>query len=266
MGGLIQDITERVNQKESVERAAKAKSEFLSNMSHELRTPMHAILSYSDMGLIVQAESQTEAAKEYLGNIKIAGSRLLGLLNDLLDLAKMESGRMPLNRTPCDFREVIESARCELKPLLERKNISLTTDITAKNTKSVFDKQRIIQVLINLISNSIKFSSDGGEIRVTLSEDRSTGDPDVLRCSVGDEGPGIPAAELEAVFDKFIQSSKTKSGAGGTGLGLSICREILKAHGGQIWAENRHPKGALFSFTIPRGLGAGSRVDSRMAA
>ncbi len=182
--------------------------------------------------------------------------RLLGLLNDLLDLAKLELGRMILRRAPCDFLEVIEHTRSELKPLLNDKKITLTTDVFADNTKSVFDRQRIIQVLVNLISNSIKYSSRGGDIRVTLSEGRLTGGSEVLCCSVGDDGPGIPEGELETVFDKFIQSSKTKSGAGGTGLGLSICREILKAHDGRIWAENRKPEGALFSFVIPRTLKA----------
>ncbi len=249
IAGLIQDVTKKIEQKEAVEKAARAKSEFLANMSHELRTPMHAILSYAKLGF-TSGDGGEERLEEYFKHIHTSGIRLLGLLNDLLDLAKLESGRIFINRTPSDFLEVIEHARRELKPLLDNKNITLTTDITATNTQSVFDKQRIIQVLINIISNSVKFSPNDTSIRVTLS-DWHAGGLEGLCCSVGDEGPGIPVDELEAVFDKFIQSSKTRSGAGGTGLGLSICLEIVKAHAGRIWAENKQSKGALFSFVIP---------------
>ncbi len=262
VNGLLDKVDEQtkhlVAQKETAEKAVKVKSEFLSNMSHELRTPMHAILSYAKLGYTSGDDAPRAELEDYFKLIHASGMRLLGLLNDLLDLAKLESGRMILRKAPCDFLEVIEHTRNELKPLLNDKKITLTTDVFADNTKSVFDRQRIIQVLVNLISNSIKYSSRGGDIRVTLSEGRLTGGSQVLCCSVGDEGPGIPEGELETVFDKFIQSSKTKSGAGGTGLGLSICREILKAHDGRIWAENRKPKGALFSFVIPRTLKATS--------
>ncbi len=235
------------------EKANEHKSAFLANMSHELRTPMHAILSFAKFGIKHCGAADVNTIEEYFSTIHSSGMRLLGLLNDLLDLAKLESGAMILTHTRCDFQEVIMHTHNELKPLLADKNITLEVDINTGNTKAAFDKQRMTQVLINLISNSIKFSAMGGHIFITLSEQNLAGGSEGLCCSVGDEGPGIPEAELEAVFDKFVQSSKTKTGAGGTGLGLSICREILKAHGGRIWAENRQPKGALFSFAIPRG-------------
>jgi PAS domain S-box-containing protein len=260
VSGLIQDITKKVEQKEAVEKAAKAKSEFLANMSHELRTPMHAILSFAKFGIKKGATADAATIEDYFKTIHDSGTRLLGLLNDLLDLAKFESGRMVIKKSSGDFLGVIDHTKGELGPLLDEKGITLKTEVLTEDTKATFDKQRMIQVLINLISNSIKFSSRGGEVCVTLSDDRSTAGSEVLRCSVGDEGPGIPETELEAVFDKFIQSSKTKSGAGGTGLGLSICREIVKAHDGRIWAENRKPKGAVFNFVIPRGVGVQADV------
>ncbi len=163
---------------------------------------------------------------------------------------------MILKKSPDDFLSVIERAKVELSPLLNERSMSLKTDVLTRNTNSTFDKQRMIQVLVNLISNSIKFSPKGSEICVTVMEGRSSSGAEALRCSVGDEGPGIPNDELETVFEKFTQSAKTKSGAGGTGLGLPICREIVKAHGGHIWAENRTSKGALFSFVVPRSQGA----------
>ncbi len=256
IAGLIQDVTKKVEQKEAVERAAKAKSEFLANMSHELRTPMHAILSFAKFGLKKCATANVPAIEEYFGIINELGQRLLGLLNDLLDLAKLESGKMILKKSRDDFLSVIEQTKVELSPLLNERSISLKTDVLTGNTNSTFDKQRMIQVLVNLISNSIKFSPNGSEICVTVMEGRSSSGAEVLRCSVGDEGPGIPNDELETVFEKFTQSANTKSGAGGTGLGLPICREIVKAHGGHIWAENRTSKGALFSFVVPRIQGA----------
>ncbi len=256
IAGLIQDVTKKVEQKEAVERAAKAKSEFLANMSHELRTPMHAILSFAKFGLKKCATANEPAIEEYFGIINDSGQRLLGLLNDLLDLAKLESGKMILKKSPDDFLSVIERTKVELSPLLDERSIVLKTEVLTGNTNSIFDKQRMIQVLVNLISNSIKFSPKGSEICVTVMEGRSSSGAEVLRCSVGDEGPGIPTDELETVFEKFTQSAKTKSGAGGTGLGLPICREIVKAHGGHIWAENRTSKGALFSFVVPRSQGA----------
>jgi signal transduction histidine kinase len=124
----------------------------------------------------------------------------------------------------------------------------------------------MIQVLVNLVSNAIKFSGAGSEISIELPEERLPGDEPGLRCRVVDQGPGIPESELKAVFHKFIQSSKTKTGAGGTGLGLAICQKIIESHGGSIWAENAEPMGAIFTFVIPRsGLPAPRSMALREA-
>ncbi len=251
IGGLLQDITERVNQKEEVERAAKAKSEFLSNMSHELRTPMHAILGYSEICTNAIREGESEDLERYLKNIATAGGRLLGLLNNLLDLSKMDAGRMEYKFERADLKDVVEHALMELDPLIRAKRLDMRVDLTG-SASARCDKTHVLQVLINLLSNAIKFSSAGSGIGIEVSEDRLTSGEAGVRCAVIDQGPGIPEEELKAVFDKFVQSTKTKTGKGGTGLGLAICDHIIKAHGGAIWAENVKPHGAVFAFVIPK--------------
>ncbi len=241
-----------IMEKERAEKAVKAKSEFLSNMSHELRTPMHAILGYSEICLTAMDEENPRSIRKYVQNIRVSGKRLLDLLNDLLLLAKMESGRTKYNMEQGKFSESIEHTLMELAPLIEAKNLKIDASLDEKDTAAVFDKSLMIQVLVNLLSNAIKFSSEGSLISVELSQANLPSGQAALRCRVIDEGPGIPVGELKTIFDKFIQSSKTKSGAGGTGLGLAICRQIVEAHGGTIWAENGDPKGAILTFVIPK--------------
>lgn len=240
-----------VEQAHQAQAAAKAKSEFLANMSHELRTPMHAILSFSEIGLNCIEEKGPQFTKNCLKNIQKSGKRLLRLLNDLLDLAKIESGRMEYKKETADFTAVIDHTLIELEPLMKERRIEVQTSIDATSTSAVFDQTRMVQVLVNLVSNAIKFSDPGTGIVLSLADATLSDGASALCCSVADEGPGIPQSELEAVFDKFIQSSKTRTGAGGTGLGLAICREIVHAHGGRIWAENAEPKGAILRFVFP---------------
>jgi PAS domain S-box-containing protein len=263
VGGLIQDITVRIRQKEAVERAAKAESEFLSNMSHELRTPMHAILGYAEICTDAVKEGKIGGVEKYLSNVTSAGSRLLNLLNNLLELAKMEDGRMEYKFEHTDLKQVVEHTLMELDPLIKAKNQQINVSL-GNHTEAVIDKTHLIQVLVNLVSNAIKFTPVGSQIGIELSNDRL--EDDQLRCRVTDEGPGIPDDELKTVFDKFVQSKKTKTGKGGTGLGLAICDHIVKAHGGTIWAENAMPHGAAFTFLIPRGLNAGTRRSAPLRA
>ncbi len=230
------------------EQANRAKSEFLSNMSHELRTPMHAILSYSALGLKNIQNNDNEKIVKYLSNINVSGERLTNLLNNLLDLSKLEAGRYEFNLIKDNFKNVVDCTLMELDSLVQKKHLVITTTYYAEDTNAVFDKNRIMQVMVNLLSNAIKFSSENDNIIIKVS---ASADKSAMLCSIEDEGVGIPTDELEKVFDKFIQSSKTKTGAGGTGLGLAICREIIKGHGGSIWAENGETKGTVFKFLLP---------------
>lgn len=252
---LVEIRTQELQEaKELAEQASAFKSEFLSNMSHELRTPMHAILSYAAMGLKGKDNDDVARRLKYFTNIQAAGKRLMALLNDLLDLSKLEAGKMNFHFAKESLLGVVENSRAELQSLLQDKQLKCVIENKLENDVVWCDAGRITQVVINVLSNAIKFSPMQSIITLVL-EDVVVNVDDVIaagvRCSIRDQGIGIPPDELGAVFDKFIQSSKTKTGSGGTGLGLSICREIILAHRGTIWAENNAEGGAVFVFEMP---------------
>lgn len=235
--------------KETAEVANKAKSEFLANMSHELRTPLHGILSFSEFGLKKYATAPKEKLCDYFGKIQKSGNVLLQLLNDLLDLAKLESGKFVFHFEVMEPGAVIAQAIDEFESLLSSKNIKINLREDGRTQRVCLDAEKFKQVLRNLISNAVKFSPSGGRIQLRSREDGGW-----LHVEIQDEGPGIPENELEDIFDKFVQSSKTKTQAGGTGLGLSISKEIIEAHNGEIWAENHPEGGALFVIRLPLSL------------
>ena len=239
--------------KVQAEESNRAKSEFLANMSHELRTPLHSILSFASFGIKKYDGAKPEKLLDYFNRIKKSGKTLLELLDDLLDLAKLESRKATFVFEPTDLDALISSVTSELDTLLSERNLKVQQKDSTFDEQIALDADKIKQVLRNLLNNAIKFSPEGGIIDVDICRLNSS-----VRVSVSDQGPGIPQDELEAVFDKFVQSSKTKTGAGGTGLGLSICHEIIAAHRGHIWAENRQNGGAVFSFEIPLSLDTAS--------
>ena len=238
--------------KEQAEQANQAKTALLMNMSHEFRTPMHAVLNYANMALKKIPSSEPEKFRKYLTNIQSSGSRLLGLLNALLDLAKLESGKQELRPARGDLGQIIRQSQAELGSLFEAKQLHFHLQCNTRRTIGIFDGERLMQVFINLFSNAIKFSPQQGAIEVTVSDCVLPDQRQALHCIVSDQGVGIPEAEFETVFEKFTQSSKTDTGAGGTGLGLAICREIVHLHGGKIWAAAAPSGGAAFHVIVPR--------------
>jgi signal transduction histidine kinase len=240
------------NQRDAAEAANHAKSEFLANISHELRTPLHGILSYSRFGLDEAGTAEREELHEFFHNVNHCADTLLHLVNDLLDLSKLEAGRVDFDFRPTDLRELIDVVLDEFRSLCTEQNVEIRYERPKDAATAAVDPERIKQVIRNLLSNAVKFSPPGGAIHVRL---RRVGE--VFLLSVRDQGPGIPPDELETVFDKFVQSSKTKSNSGGTGLGLAICREIVGGHRGRIWAENNTGAGCIFYCELPE-----ARLDS----
>ncbi len=263
---LQEIVTERtadlIAAKEAAERASEAKSEFLANMSHELRTPMHSVLSFASLGETRAKAGQDEKLVHFFNRIHQSGSRLLGLLNALLDLSKLEAGMMVLQLKEQDVLPIIRDAVQENESWAATRNIHLAIETEQALTVAPVDAIRIGQVVRNLLSNAIKFSPEGTTVSLILSNTqlprgRRATDADpipALQIEVRDQGPGIPDGELEKIFDKFVQSSKTKTGAGGTGLGLSICREIVQAHRGTIRAHNQPSGGTSLIVTLPQDI------------
>jgi len=247
-------------QREKAELSNRTKSEFLANMSHELRTPMHAILGFSSLGSSKVDTASSEKIASYFSRINESGQRLLGLLNDLLDLSKLEAGRMNFEFSENDLQTTVASTVEELRPLFRDRLLTIDIEPATVDTVAVYDEEKISQVVRNLLSNAIKFSPEGRSVMIhytaatlNLSDDQSaSAEVPAVSVSIWDQGTGIPEDELEIVFDEFVQSSKTEHGAGGTGLGLSISKEIIKRHGGIIKAGNAVGNGgAVFTFILP---------------
>ncbi len=247
--------------------ANQAKTDFLANMSHELRTPMHAIIGFVELGSKrAQAVSDPKIA-QYFQRIDESGQRLLGLIDELLDLSKMDAGHMQLHFAEFDARALITQTAGQLDSLLAARQLSLDIDCQTDQLTITADPGRITQVFCNLLSNAIKFSPEAGSIRIEFAtaelprgrRAQDAGTQPALAIRVIDQGIGIPESELECIFDKFVQSSATKTGAGGTGLGLAICRAIVAQHRGTIVAHNNHPgNGASFVVTLPMNCRMGT--------
>jgi light-regulated signal transduction histidine kinase (bacteriophytochrome) len=240
-----------IGMRAAAEQANALKSEFIANITHELRSPMHAIIGLSDVLANTNAAISPEQCQRYAGTIRDSGQRLLLLIDDLLDLSQLEAGKMGFTFAPGDIAATIDRAIDEVAPLAAAKGVRLVRPERRAWPACLHDAARMHQVMINLLSNAIKFSPVDGRVTITLAASEPGPGGVSLLIEVADEGPGIPEGECEMIFDKFVQSSRTKNGAGGTGLGLSISREIVEAHHGHIWAANNRAGGASLFVSVP---------------
>jgi len=234
--------------KDQAEFANKSKSEFLANMSHELRTPMHSILSFSQFGLdkLNSDPIPKDNLEKYLSRIESSGKRLLSLLNNLLDLSKLDAGKFPFNPSEHNLNQLVRTSIVDMSGAFLTKSIKVHF-VPELDPFCVFcDCDQIAQVIRNLLGNAIKFSDEKSEIEVVIEHFNNE-----VQLAVIDSGLGIPEDEVETIFNKFEQSSKTNRGAGGTGLGLAICKEFIELHKGKIWAQNNIEKGATVFVSLP---------------
>jgi PAS domain S-box-containing protein len=250
--GILEDITEKKQAsqfriaKEAAEAANKHKSEFLANMSHELRTPLNAILGYTELILDKIYGEVPDKILEVLERLEKNGRHLLNLINDVLDLSKIEAGQLVLSLDEYSMEDVIQTVITSVEALAAEKNLKLNVMVPADLKVGKGDQQRIAQVLLNLVGNAIKFT-EKGEVKVAVGVSNET-----FLISVSDTGPGISKADQKKIFEEFQQAdgSSTRQ-KGGTGLGLSIAKKIVEMHGGQIWVESTLGKGSNFRFTLP---------------
>lgn len=227
--------------------ASKHKSEFLANMSHELRTPLNAIIGFSEVLLEGMFGALGDKQREYVQDIHGSGQHQLALINDILDLSKVEAGRMDLNVSRFDIGEVVKHAVTLVKERAAVHAISLSVDVPATAMSVQGDERKVKQVLVNLLSNAVKFTPDGGWIGVTAAV---VGDQ--ARVAVRDTGIGISVGDKDRVFEEFQQVGQGPSRAReGTGLGLALSRRFVELHGGRLWLESEIGKGSTFTFEIP---------------
>jgi signal transduction histidine kinase len=251
---IVRDITTRkeaenllIQEKIVAENANKAKSEFLANMSHELRTPLNSIIGFSQILSRNKANNLDNKELKYLSNIQNSGKHLLELINDILDISKIQNGKMEFYPELLDISDICDEVCPIIYPLVKEKSISLECEVQQSARLVKADKSKFIQILHNLLSNAAKFTPENGQIYIEVkSVDEN------LQVAVSDTGIGIPEEQQRCIFDSFkqIDSSASREHEG-TGLGLALVKEYVEMHGGNIWVESEVGHGSTFTFTIP---------------
>ncbi|MGR8920929.1 MAG: ATP-binding protein, partial [Gammaproteobacteria bacterium] len=241
---LFREIEQKSHQ---LEVANQHKSDFLANMSHELRTPLNAVIGFSEVLLERMFGDLNEKQEDYLRDIHSSGKHLLSLINDILDLSKIEAGRMELDVEDFDLNGALDNALTLVRERAERHGITLGLETEGELGSFRADQRKFKQVMLNLLSNAVKFTPDGGTVSV-----RAKLDGDVLAVAVADTGIGIDPADQETIFDEFRQAGGDYTNKQeGTGLGLSLTRRIVELHGGTIGVESAPGEGSTFTFTLP---------------
>jgi len=234
---LFQNLT-RLRRLETI------RQDFISNISHELRTPLASLKALVET-LQEGALEDPPAAKRFLRRMETEVDAITQMVEELLELSRIESGRVPLNLKPTPAREMIEHAVDRLITQAQRAQLTIEIDCPEDLPKALADSKRLVQVIVNLFHNAIKFTAPGGTIQLSARKQNN-----FLLFTVQDNGVGIPADDLARIFERFFKSDRARSG-GGTGLGLAIARHLVEAHGGAIWAESIEGKGSVFHFTVP---------------
>lgn len=249
VSSAIRDITERKQTELRLHHASRMKSEFLANMSHELRTPLNGIIGFSELLVDEKAGSINAKQKEFLQDILRSGQHLLQLINDVLDLSKVEAGRMELFPERFDTAKAIDEICAVVSPLSKKKGIRVQVQVSQSASSIALDPQKFKQVLYNLLSNAVKFTDEGGSVTIAATRENDSR----LRLTVQDTGIGIDASDLDKVFQEFTQlDSGSARRYEGTGLGLALTRKLVEFQGGSIDVASRSGEGSVFTVELPQ--------------
>ena len=262
---VIRDVTERKRAEQQIhsleqsytaelearhkeaERLNQLKSEFIASVSHELRTPLHTIIGFAELLSEEGVGSLNEKQRRFVHHIQTDSEHLLGLINDVLDLSRIEAGGLVIRTETLSLQTAINEAVNAIRPQASGKQVAVREDTDSRIPHVIADSLRLRQILYNLLSNGVKFTDPGGEVVVT-----ATVDEDFVQITVADTGLGISSEECGRIFDKFYQVGYTTAGVRqGTGLGLTICKQLVEAQCGKIWVESEPGKGSRFHFTLP---------------
>ncbi|RMF37067.1 MAG: PAS domain S-box protein, partial [Chloroflexi bacterium] len=242
----VQVIARDIRERKQLEQM---REDFIASVSHDLRTPLASITGFTEVLLSEAPGPLTEVQQEFLDIIAQSGERLLKLVNQILDVSKLDSGRFELHPAPVELRPMVESLVDQVRPLATKKQIALEVELAPDLPTITADPDRLERVLTNLLSNAVKFTPEGGSVRVRLTRNGES-----VRCEVSDTGIGIPPEDLPHLFERFRRASNVqKRRIKGTGLGLYISKAIVEAHGGEIGVESRLGEGTTFWFTLPIG-------------
>ena len=242
-------------------RLTKAKSEFLANMSHELRTPLNAILGFSDVLRQQLFGPLNDKQQEYMSDVNESGRHLLNLINDILDLSKVEAGKYELEATRFSLPETLRSSLVMVRERAIKHGVTMTLLMTEDLADVVADERKVRQVLLNLLSNAVKFTPEGGTIQLSAARDGES-----VRISIRDSGVGISPEDQAKIFEEFQQAKHGRRVEESTGLGLTLSKRFVELHGGRIWVESEPGRGSTFSFTLPLAATASSPVEPTTVA